>query len=98
VLFTPTVVAARPFLAALTVLPEGEADPAQEAEPTEVVERAHVEAAVFVAADVQDRVQPVLDAPFLPPGLEEGRGGNRPVGRLVARQSSVSLVCPFSVR
>lgn len=73
VLFAPTVVTATPFLAALAALPQGDADPAQEREDAQIVEGAHAQATVFVAADVQDLMQPVLDAPFVPAGLEEGR-------------------------
>ena len=68
-MLAPEGITARPLALRLTVLPTRDAHPTQECQPTEIVEGAHAQAGVFLAAHVQELVPPILNPPFVAPRL-----------------------------
>lgn len=53
--------------------PQSYPDAAEQCQHAERIERAHLQTAIFVSADVQHMVQTVFDAPLLAARVEEGR-------------------------
>lgn len=53
--------------------PQGDPDAAEQRQHAERIERAHLQTAIFVSADVEHMMQTVFDAPLLAAGVEEGR-------------------------
>src|SRR5271157_6190373 len=70
-LILPPIVVA--FALGLGLFPHRDTDPVEEREHAQGVEVAGTQALVLVAADVQNIVQAVFDAPFLAAGSVEGR-------------------------
>lgn len=71
IVFTPAIVT----LAFCPIpTPQGDADATDESQNTEGIEVADFESAVFVAADIQNMVEAVFDAPFLAAGPQKSQG------------------------